>query len=119
MGAPLIQGSEGQYTGSRLPARPIAGQSSIRVVDHNGIAIDEPINIHHDIGAPIIRLAGKKDPCTTSGTHQIGEHPGGRLDVQVKLQMAPVFAPVMPQLVPGLTTAELPQIDQIAQRSGV
>ncbi len=70
MGAPLIQGSEGQYTGSPLPARPIAGQSSIRVAYRKGIAIDEPIEMHHDMGATRVCLPGKKDPCTTTGTRQ-------------------------------------------------
>jgi len=47
-------------------------------------------------------------------SHQVGKYPGWRLNVQFKLQLAPVLAPVMSQLIPWFAVTKLAQIDEIA-----
>jgi hypothetical protein len=51
--------------------------------------------------------------------YHIGQHPGWRFGVPVKLQVTPVLTPVLPKFVPGFACIELPQVNQIAQRDGV
>jgi len=51
--------------------------------------------------------------------HHIGENPGWGLDVQLELQVTPVLAPVVPQIVPRRAGMELAQVDQVAQGYGL
>lgn len=102
-----------------LPAVLIARQAPIGIIDCYYIAIRESVNIDHDIGTTFVGLTRKEDTGAATGEHHVGEHPGGRFDMQVELQMAPILAPVMPQLIPGPAMMKLPQINELAQRRGV
>ena len=82
------------------PTGLVAWQPSVRVIHLDRIAILESIHVHDDVETTVNRQAREQDAGMSCSQHHVRQDPCGRLDVHLEFQVSPVFAPVMPQLVP-------------------
>lgn len=102
-----------------MPTGSVIGQFTVRIVHLNLVIALNLLVENDDIDAVWIGHARKDNARVARAQNQITENPRRGLDMQVELQMSPIFLPAMPEFIPRIPVPQLSEIDEILQRHRV